>query len=618
MKLRKDFSQELNEDGLSPLHIASANGHVEIVKELLKADHKLCLVKGRERRIPLHYATIKGRVDVIRELILCSANSIVDGTARGETVLHLAVKNNQFEAFKDLVEHLKKFNKEDIVKELLEVDKSVCKLKGREERIPLHYVVIKGRVLVIRELLSACADSVEGVMARGETALHLAVNNNQFEAFKVLVKHLKQFNKEDVLDMKDKHTGNIVLHNAVSRKHFPPISLSKNTLPLQLLLTIHCADHSVKPLDEWQLKRSLTDFLKSSFYLTVPEDDIVVRRFKDLKKRKRDDPVAHGALFIRNLGFLSKFSRSEILHGIDGEDDVKKLEKKFLDWRRSVVGKTDGIGLNLEGVKFRLTASVPESDDFGMRKEWEELNAFGNRLFEPFLFPFLEQLRARQISAQQINKVEELWKTNPDATLEDLEKPGVNDEPQPVALKYEDAYQILKESQSKDNVTIRWDVGLNKKRIAYFVFPKVLHYLGSSFYFCFAIPILVAFTFYFMPILAFNSSCHIKCCPHPTPPHLASPSVVQTPPAGVPASASKNKGMDNYKQGKYVDAIKFLSWAMILLEKTGDGAASMEVLSSRASCYKVGEYKKAVVDCTKVLMRYIRRLSSREPVVWIL
>lgn len=53
-----------------------------------------------------------------------------------------------------------------------------------------------------------------------------------------------------------------------------------------------------------------------------------------------------------------------------------------------------------------------------------------------------EQLRARQISAQQINKVEELWKSNPDASLEDLEKPGVDDEPQPVALKYEDAYQV--------------------------------------------------------------------------------------------------------------------------------------------------------------------------------
>ncbi|XP_078446418.1 RNA helicase [Wolffia australiana] len=100
-----------------------------------------------------------------------------------------------------------------------------------------------------------------------------------------------------------------------------------------------------------------------------------------------------------------------------------------------------------------------------------------------------EQLRARQITAQQINRMEELWKTNPDASLEDLEKPGVDDEPQPVVLKYEDAYQyqnvfaplikleadydkMMKESQSKDNLTIRWDIGLNKKRIAYFVFPK--------------------------------------------------------------------------------------------------------------------------------------------------
>ncbi|OAY56059.1 stress protein DDR48 [Manihot esculenta] len=74
------------------------------------------------------------------------------------------------------------------------------------------------------------------------------------------------------------------------------------------------------------------------------------------------------------------------------------------------------------------------------------------------------------------------------------------------------------------------------------------------------------------------------------------------PPAGVSASAAKNKGIDNQKQGQYADAIKWLSWAIVLLEKTGDQASSMEVLSSRASCYKeVGEYKKAVADCTKVL-----------------
>ncbi|XP_010269601.1 PREDICTED: cell wall protein RBR3-like [Nelumbo nucifera] len=74
------------------------------------------------------------------------------------------------------------------------------------------------------------------------------------------------------------------------------------------------------------------------------------------------------------------------------------------------------------------------------------------------------------------------------------------------------------------------------------------------------------------------------------------------PPAGVTALAAKQKGLDNYKQGQFPDAIKWLSWAVALLEKTGDSAATMEVLSCRASCYKeVGEYKKAVVDCSKVL-----------------
>ncbi|KAF2538046.1 hypothetical protein F2Q68_00020260, partial [Brassica cretica] len=100
-----------------------------------------------------------------------------------------------------------------------------------------------------------------------------------------------------------------------------------------------------------------------------------------------------------------------------------------------------------------------------------------------------EQPRARQISEQQINKIEELWKTNPNAILEDFEKPSVEDEPQPVQLKYEDAYEyqnvfaplikieadydkMMKESQSKENLTVRWDIGLTKKSVAYFLFQK--------------------------------------------------------------------------------------------------------------------------------------------------
>jgi regulator of nonsense transcripts 1 len=49
--------------------------------------------------------------------------------------------------------------------------------------------------------------------------------------------------------------------------------------------------------------------------------------------------------------------------------------------------------------------------------------------------------QARQITATQINRLEELWRDNPDATLEDIDKPGVDEEVADVILRYEDAYQ---------------------------------------------------------------------------------------------------------------------------------------------------------------------------------
>lgn len=47
-----------------------------------------------------------------------------------------------------------------------------------------------------------------------------------------------------------------------------------------------------------------------------------------------------------------------------------------------------------------------------------------------------ELLRARHITPAQINRLEEAWKANPKATVDDIDKPGEDDEPLHVALKY--------------------------------------------------------------------------------------------------------------------------------------------------------------------------------------
>ena len=90
-----------------------------------------------------------------------------------------------------------------------------------------------------------------------------------------------------------------------------------------------------------------------------------------------------------------------------------------------------------------------------------------------------EQSRARQISAQQMNKLEELWKDNPDATVDDLLRGNVStDEVVQVALRYQDAYHYqsvfgplilreadydkkTKESQTQNSIAnLRWDTGI--------------------------------------------------------------------------------------------------------------------------------------------------------------
>ncbi|EZF78308.1 hypothetical protein H105_00699 [Trichophyton soudanense CBS 452.61] len=136
---------------------------------------------------------------------------------------------------------------------------------------------------------------------------------------------------------------------------------------------------------------------------------------------------------------------------------------------------------------------MPSSKDMNWdTSRWQPL--MEDRSFLPWLVSApsdQEQLRARHLSPQMIAKLEELWKENASATVEDLEKAtNVDDEPAPVLLRYDDAYQYqnvfgplvkieadydrkLKEAQSQDGLTVRWDLGLNNKHLASFVLPKL-------------------------------------------------------------------------------------------------------------------------------------------------
>ncbi|KAL7167032.1 hypothetical protein ACSBR2_037653 [Camellia fascicularis] len=101
------------------------------------------------------------------------------------------------------------------VRRLVNFDKELIRVKGREMLTPLHHVAEKGHIDLLAEFLCACPESITDLTIRDETAVHIAVKNFQLQAFKGLLGWLRRTQRLHVLN-RDDEEGNSVLHIAVS------------------------------------------------------------------------------------------------------------------------------------------------------------------------------------------------------------------------------------------------------------------------------------------------------------------------------------------------------------------------------------------------------------------
>ncbi|KAH9191896.1 hypothetical protein AeNC1_006127 [Aphanomyces euteiches] len=79
----------------TPLHLASSQGYLDIVKALLTRGADVN-IKNKDGCSPLHEASLRGHLDVVIELLRCKA-AVDDVDERGKTSLHVASEKNRLE-----------------------------------------------------------------------------------------------------------------------------------------------------------------------------------------------------------------------------------------------------------------------------------------------------------------------------------------------------------------------------------------------------------------------------------------------------------------------------------------------------------------------------------------
>ena len=93
-----------------------------------------------------------------------------------------------------------------------------------------------------------------------------------------------------------------------------------------------------------------------------------------------------------------------------------------------------------------------------------------------------QQLRSRQINTAQINRLEDAWRDNPKATLNDLEQQGVEEEIQESERVYEDGYHYQVILLRTSNFFLLTAARVQRRMIIDDSFVERLLVVSSSFY----------------------------------------------------------------------------------------------------------------------------------------
>ncbi|MBA0571281.1 hypothetical protein Golob_004862, partial [Gossypium lobatum] len=176
MKLKPSFARKLDQQYLSPLHLAVTKGHRRMVLRFLEIDKDLIRVKGKNGNTPLHIISEVGNHNGLldRFLEICP-QSILDVTIENRNALHIAVENDRLDVLQVLIQTLRK----------ADYYCEVMNQKGEDGNTALHLAVFHNQPEMLKLLLN-CKSDKHSTNQAGWMALDIAERYNNKDSIAVL------------------------------------------------------------------------------------------------------------------------------------------------------------------------------------------------------------------------------------------------------------------------------------------------------------------------------------------------------------------------------------------------------------------------------------------------
>ncbi|XP_058099007.1 ankyrin repeat-containing protein ITN1-like [Magnolia sinica] len=161
----KESISRKNQSGFDVLHKAASQGHQAIVQVLLDHDPGLSRTTGPSNATPLVSAAMRGHTEVVNELLSKDSSLLEISKTNGKNALHLAARQGHA----------------DIVKALLDKNPQLARRNDKKGQTALHMAVKGVSCEVVRSLLDADAAIVMLPDKFGNTALHIATRKKRTE-----------------------------------------------------------------------------------------------------------------------------------------------------------------------------------------------------------------------------------------------------------------------------------------------------------------------------------------------------------------------------------------------------------------------------------------------------